>query len=312
MLLLTCLACLTFMTVHKAFAQESPVAGNSLAYHATRGAPLTLIDNSSPKFVTELETNFPSVLSMRNIDKALPYMVILRNDTAKTVRAYEIRWNDANPESDEAGELDILKATAITSPLELRWPAGNKSQDKSIRPGEERLVTPWSNIRRDELSDFDPSIARSQRTPTSPQGWKAHVDCVVYGDGSYFGPNRSRLLLAYFISRDAVHDEALAVLQALQRRPGDPELKAQLLQRVDIGASKSFSSNRAMALYKRARGVAAQEFSQILSGGRYRLVMATTRELVSTMPPREEFTPMDTPYRQAQFTVGNTTVQVRE
>jgi hypothetical protein len=184
-------------------------------------------------------------------------MVILRNDTPKTVRAYEIRWEAADPGADQWGGLEILKATAVTTPLELRWPGGNKSQDKSIRPGEERVVTPWSNVRRSELADFDPSIGQSLPTSMPQQNWKAHVDCVVYGDGSYNGPNQSRMLLTYLISRDAMHDEALTILHDLRVKPADPELKAQLSRRVDIGGSSSFSTKRAMAVYKHARAVAA-------------------------------------------------------
>ena len=132
------------------------------------------------------------------------------------------------------------------------------------------------------------------------------------GDGSFNGPNRSRLLLTYFITRDAQHDEALTILQHLRRKPGDPELKVQLARRTDIGGSPSFNANRAMTAYKRARAKAAQEFSQILMNGRYRAVRAMALELVSTMPPHEQFTSLAAPYRQAQFEVGEIKVRAEQ
>jgi len=301
------------MTIHQtARAQATAGSRGGLQYNGRPGEPLTFIDSSDPKFNTELETNFPGVLAMGSIEKAKPYMVILRNDTAKTVRAYEIRWEDANPSADASDGMDVLKTTAITTPLELRWPNGNKLQDKSIRPGEERLVTPWSNLRRDELSFFDPAFGQTLRTTATHQSWRAYVDCVIYGDGSFAGPNKSRLLLTYFITRDAQHDEALTILQRLRLKPNDPDLIQELSRRTDIGGSPSFSSNRAMAVYKHARAVAAQEFSQILQEGRYRAVRTMASELVSSMPPHEEFTRLAIPYRQAQFAVGDAKVKAEE
>jgi hypothetical protein len=249
---------------------------------------------------------------MESVETALPYMVILRNDTVKTVRAYEVRWEATETGSDQTSGLADLKATEITTPLELRWPNGNKVQDKSIRPGEERLVTPWSNVRHDELSFFNPSFGRTLRPAASLQGLKAHVDCVVYGDGSFYGPNKSRLLLTYFITRDAQHDEALTILQDLRSKPGDPDLKQRLSRRTDIGGSSSFNTDRAMAIYKHARAVAAQEFSQILGNGRYSAVKDMASELVSTMPPHEKFTQLAAPYRQVQFTIGEERVKAEE
>ena len=300
------------MIAPNAAISQEPQARGKLQYPSKPGEPVTLIDSSDPKFTSELETNFPGVLAMDSIDKALPFMVILRNDTVKTVRAYEVRWEDAEPGSDRSEGLDVLKATAITTPLELRWPAGNKSQDKSIRPGEERLVTPWSNIRRDELADFDPSIAQNLQTSVPHQSWKVHIDCAVYGDGSFNGPNQSRLLLTYFISRDALHDEALTILHRLRANPEDPGLAAQLSRRVDVGGSATLNDRRAMAIYKQARAVAAQEFSHILQDGGYSAVLDMASELVSSMAPHEAFTKLAAPYRQVQFTVGENKVRPEE
>jgi hypothetical protein len=310
---LTWIAMISLMIANNAgHAEDAPQPGGKLHYDAKRGEPLTLIDGSDPKFMAELDANFPGVVNMASIETALPYMVILRNDTAKTVRAYEIRWEDAQAGLDESAPIEVLKTTAVTTPLELRWPAGNKLEDKSIRPGEERLVTPWSNVRRDELSFFDPSFGQSLRPAAMRQGLKAHVDCVVYGDGSFNGPNQSRLLLTYFITRDAQHDEALTILRRLRLNPADPALKQQLARRTDIGGSPSFSGNRAMAVYKHARAVAAQEFAQILQDSRFQAVKAMTDELVSTMPPYEEFTRLAEPYRRAEFTIGEVKVRAEE
>lgn len=307
------LLCLLLTTaLQAAITQPAPSPNGTLKYRAKRGAPLTLIDNSDPRFTSELNVNFPGVLSMGSIETALPYMVILRNDTAKTVRAYEIRWEDSEGNSDQANGLVDLKATAVTTPLELRWPSGSKVQDKSIRPGEERLVTPWSNVRHDELAFFEPSFGQTLRPEASRRSLKAHVDCVVYGDGSLNGPNKSRLLLTYFITRDAQHDEALTIVQRLRAAPKDPKLKSELLRRRDIAGSPSFNSDRAMSTYKHARGAAAQEFFQLLQTGGYNAVLNMASELVSTMPPHERFTQMAAHYRQAQFKVGDVAVRAEE
>lgn len=57
---------------HAAFAQGAPATNGKLRYKARRGAPLTLIDSSDPRFTTELDANFPGVSSMESIETALP------------------------------------------------------------------------------------------------------------------------------------------------------------------------------------------------------------------------------------------------
>ena len=305
---LTFVSLLSLISIDKvALAQETPYPRGKLQYKAKPGIPLTLIDHSDPVFRTHLEANFPGLLSMKSIEAAMPYMVVIRNDTPKVVRAYEIRWN---PTDTKIEASETLRTTAVSTPLELRWPAGNKLQDKSLRPGEERLVTPWANVRRDETSFFDPTFAQTMPAILSPL--KASVDCVIYGDGSFHGPNQSRLLLTYFITRDAQHDEALTILQNLRRKPGDPDLKRNLARRIEIGGSSSFNGNRAMTIYKAGRAKAAQEFAEALKDGRYHSVRTLARDLVASMPPHENFTPLETIYRKAKFLVGDALVASEE
>ena len=278
----------------------------SLRYPTRRGEPLTILTPADPQFDKEMEDRFPDFLNSTAYDGSRPFLVILRNDTQRTVRAYEIVWHLQEPDADSASGYREreLRTFAITTPLELRNPGGLRGMDKSIPPGGERVVSPVFNGVSSDSDKFtffnDPEKLPQKGTYTSIT---PDLDCVVYGDGSFSGPNHSQLLLRYNVVRDAQHDEALSVLRMLRANPKNPQLKLALVTRQAIGADDTHPNNRALPLYLHARGRAAQEFDVMLESGGYERVHKVAEQLVKLMPPHEAFTSLGGAYHQADFEI---------
>jgi len=284
---------------------------HQLRYKAHEGEPLTLIEPTDPMFDAEVSVYFSDYETLPGFQQWKPFLVILRNDTQKTARAYEVIWHllsqDAN--TGDVSEEVFGRQSAITTPLEIRRPGGVWEGDKSIRPGEVRLLSPFFNGGKGQLADFN-FFHRSSELPNIGPGSviKPQLDCVVYGDGSIAGPNRTRLALRYFVTRDAQHDEALAVARRLRESPNAPELKSALAMRGRIGSSNRSSNNRALPVYIHSRAVAAQELDAILERDGYSKLKEVVEELVSLMPPHEQFTQLGGQYHRSTFEVNGVTV----
>src|SRR5579864_83270 len=284
----------------------------TLHYKARPGLPLTLITPSDPAFDNEMAAIFPRYLGLVKYPAMRPYLAILRNDSPRTARACEVIWRvqAANPDApDGVGEGTVGRQGALTTPLELRWPGGLGQSDKSIRPGEARLLSPFFNGGPADASVFgffnQPALLPD---PASFSLIHPELDCVVYGDGSFAGPNRTHLLLRYFVARDAQHDEALTILRGLRATPKDPRLKAGLERRMQIGARNKFPNTRVVPMYVHARAVAAQEFEEILQHDGYDQLQQVAQELVAFMPPHERFTSLGGHYHKTKFRMNGVLV----
>jgi hypothetical protein len=277
-----------------------------LRYKSSPGQPLTVITANDPGFDTEMALDFPDYLDRPNYAASKPLLVILRNDTPKTVRAYELFWHLQMPDDDAPNGMreHTLTNFAITTPLELRRPGGLRQLDKSIRPGEARLLSPLFNGGREDGAEFSLfNFAARLPDPSTYAAIKVDVDCVIYGDGSSAGLNRGRLRMRYFVARDAQHDEALSILRWLRAHPNDMQVRKLLDIRMKIGAANTHPNLKAVPTYIHARSIAAQEFEEILDRGGYSELQRTAEELVTLMPPHEKFTTLDGYYHRAKFVV---------
>lgn len=283
-----------------------------LHYRASRGRPLTIISPKDGSFESEMALYFPNFVGLPNYQAVKPFLVIARNDTERTARAYDIVWRLQVPDASAPGgtsEQKFSEQEAVVTPLELRHPAGISEVDKSIRPGERRLFSPFFN---GGPTDTDTFIVLNDPTRFPNAGSymevNASADCVVYGDGSFAGPNLSRVLLRYFITRDAQHDEALSILRSLRSSPTLPDLRRNLELRAQIGSSPNYLNDRAMPVYVRARGIAAGEFEKILLSEGVSKLQTTVNELVTIMPPHEMFTALGGTYHRIQFRLNGSLV----
>jgi hypothetical protein len=298
-------------------AAKKGVQHVQLNYKTHPGSLLTVITPDDSNFDDEMALDFPRYVRLKKYPAMRPYMVILRNDTDRTARAYDVVWHGQAADPNAPGSVvdTVLgEQGAITTPLEMRRPGGIWQNDKSIPPGGVRLLTPLFNGGPAEASSFGffHNMPAALPDPTTYSAIHAELDCVVYGNGSFAGPNRRRLLLRYFITRDAQHDEALAIVKRLRSTPKDPQLKAALDLRMKIGSSNTHPNRRAMPMYIHARAVAAQEFQQILLHEGHDQLRQTVEELVARMSPHERFTALGGVYHRKKFLVNGVSTSPKD
>lgn len=93
---------------------------------------------------------------------------------------------------------------------------------------------------------------------------RATIDGVVYRDGSFIRPNKTRIWQRYLAARDAEHDEALAALRLLNSSRAQIPLEEAMGQ--DISRARKEQGQYLVSMYIRDRGRTAQDIVRLLHG----------------------------------------------
>lgn len=192
--------------------QPAVRAASSASTPASETRPLTLIRPGDPDFDSALDANFPGFRQLDDYPTVRPLLALVRNDASHAAVAYTIRWNVQMPDgtSRQVGQNQFVQKHYTTA------------QDAiALAPGGMRLMSPLLVFDLKPGDPFGPHNFWSQllSTPMFAQAKGNPVTCtedvVIYDDGSYVGVDASLTSLRYQASRDAAHDEAVALLQFL-------------------------------------------------------------------------------------------------
>lgn len=146
-----------------------------------------------------------------------PLLMLIRNNSQHTIVAYSPEWD-----LKQGGE-EVPYVGLRMYPMAISGPECDFPRDREIRPGEEWLVG-WDNDfgpRIDEAggSDVDFSeTAKSQKRELSDViAVRAHLDAVIFDDGTLVGPDRHDLrgkFVLYVEDHQALYRSILASLHA--------------------------------------------------------------------------------------------------
>lgn len=225
-------------------------------------APLNAQDQTSSRsiiletpanlsFDSDVEQNFPGLTRIPQYDQIRPFLVLLTNQTALTAKAYAVRWKVSTAEGPEHVLDSLFVRTHFLIP----------SANHSLRPGEERLISPLFNLSPSEFQDH-PSFSEEFPSALYPHFSErmtitAQLDEVVYADGSFSGSNATRLLQLYRCSRNAEHDEAIEVLSLANSGADQVTLDKMLKTHMTRGFSAQGTSITALYIHARAEQAAA-------------------------------------------------------
>lgn len=212
------------------------------------GVSLRLINATNPAFDQILEGYFPGITSVEQYQSIRPFLVLLRNDSSLSAKAYAIHWDLTTSE----GSQHELTVSFIRRRLLM------PQAEHSIKPADVRLVSPLFNLTPRDYAD-NPYF--SSRYPAalypnfgSSMNVTSSLDGVVYSDGTFVGENRTKILQSYRCSRNAEHDETLAILSAVASE-NSTDLAALLRQHVQKGYSGDGSDIH--GVYRHARAESA-------------------------------------------------------
>lgn len=160
-------------------------------FYSPPGRPLALIRPGDAGFDRDMEAYFPQYAAEPNYQALRPYLVILQNNTNRTARAYDLRWQAQRAN----GAARYWSDQQIVSPLEMVW---SEHPRTAIPPDGMRLVAPFFDGGMTSDGWSNPAVFAALRpgAPGVPAGPFASVtsvlNCVIWGNGSSWGPCRSR------------------------------------------------------------------------------------------------------------------------
>ncbi len=258
--LLPCLVLIASLALSSAVFAQHGVA--HLRVRQTASQSLTLIKPTSPDFESTLDTYFPGLSEVDGYQQAIrPFLVIVRNDRSQPAAAYAIVWTEHYAD----GSVRSRRAVYVNRPL---LPRGAMTY---LPPGDIRLISPMFNVTPDEYERYSSPAQFSPASSFPPsQGLAsvdANVDGVVYTDGTFIGPDKTRVLQRYVMSKFAARDEALSALDLINSSTAPPLMIVGQLEKM---FSKEFQweleayQHTLLALYVKDRGSTAMDLRRIL------------------------------------------------
>jgi hypothetical protein len=237
-----------------------------LRVQQTASWSLTLTKPTDPYFESALDENFPGISAEDGYEQAIkPWLAIVENSTGLTAVAYAITWQAHYAD----GSSQPLQAVYLNRPL---MDAGAMT---FIPPGGVCLIAPTFNLTPAVYLGFQSSFAHAYPAGSFPasnglSSVDVNVDGVVYSDGSFIGPDVTRVLQRYVAARFAARDEALAVLNLIDASTAPQSVVVGQLQKVFSHQSQwgleamQANHHTLLAFYVRGRGNTAADFRRIL------------------------------------------------
>ena len=265
----------------------------SLAQTAAPPRPLTLIRPSDSGFDALLTANFPGLDNLDGYAVYRPFLVLLRNDTSHTVRAYMLQW-EARSFSGEPFRLQDLIERYSPAPAAERVALG---------PGEMRLVSDHFDVSPKEYQSqhqhnwvatmMAQAGANVRYSSADHNSVVAEVDAAVFDDGLCTGPDHHQVLMHYQRELDAEHDLADAVLRLLDQKAPEADVVAFLKAESDAAAVANQSLSGSAFVYAFYRGRQADRLLAEYRRGGIENVMARAWKV--TQHPRMQLSVLPQP-----------------
>jgi hypothetical protein len=219
--------------------------------------------------------------------------VIVRNDTSQGAKAYAIEWHVLDASGTTVTSfVRRHMATWLMLPAEARW----------IKPQDMRLIGPVLNVNPAEYQKYFAAntgvlaqIYQTHHLPLVPSGGsvQAGIDGVVFADGSFAGPNKLHLWERYVATRNAEHDEALAVFNLMKSGAPQAQVVHVLQRRANRAlAATYFPGDDVRTWYRQALGNSARDMLRILRHQGSNGLLTEVNTVANYHPPKGTFTNM--------------------
>lgn len=246
--------------------------------NADRG--VRVITPSDQDFNVVLTAHFPELTNDNTFGHIAPLSLIVGHHHGPTVRALSCVWSLQTA----SGSLDI-PLFYYTKPGAKRSRVESSGSISYLKSGDAVLLTPFGSWRKGyfkthQLPDW---IRLSQRhaekrflTKAVGDGANAtaRLDCIVFSDNYFIGPDIYRLALRLQVRRNAQHDEALSIARKAGELSSDKDLAKYLYDHatsprpVAKGCERLYWESRkqySLYLLKRFSNLDREKFLHILS-----------------------------------------------
>ncbi|MGH9775896.1 MAG: hypothetical protein ACRD50_13215 [Candidatus Acidiferrales bacterium] len=204
---------------------------------------LTLVRPGDGGFEQLLNDNYPGFENLDGYAAFRPYLVLLRNDTSHSARAYAIEWN-----IQSSSGLSHFRARSYFM-QEHNAPASMRG---AMAPGELRLISSLFDVSPTEYKKRADGIANVLSTFSSHPPYSSaniesvdvSVDAVIYDVGAYVGSDHFQLSMRYQCLRAAEHDVAESVLKLMDAKAPTADVVALLEHEVQAGRAANAGRGR--------------------------------------------------------------------
>jgi hypothetical protein len=261
-----CSVLATVCRVGSVIALLAGVSAESLAQSAA-GYELRLLQPGSAAF-DKLLNNAPSSLPVPRIAQSARLQgALLINDSAHQIVAFAVRWRVVHKD----GSVTESQQAVASEPEGGDVLTGRRPL---LTPGEHAFVVPGVQWTKD-LGQVS-AVAALPSTAAPGEAVAAALDCVLFDDGTFVGPNQSRLFERVLIERKGQFDEAAFIAQLLAEGKSDQAIRLALEGHIQRGRAVATEMKR--DFYHAARGRHALRMAVILeSDGRETLQAFTSR-----------------------------------
>jgi hypothetical protein len=238
------------------------------AANLSAGNLLAVVPVSNPSSAVSVNKLFPGLLSDPGFQKFLPMAFLVSNVSNKPIRAFSSRWTVTDLNGQH--QMDVMHyfhRRGERGAAGVYWGIkGNRTRFTGrvpvIKAGATRLVTPFFNwspsfykknnnpnwtqiLQRRSRPEVDLSELGSEGTSVTMM-----IGGAITHDGKSLGPYDQDLARVYRVTRNAEHDEALAVLTMVTAGASQAQIKEQLLFH---GSGLAFDIQPNSDLYYRVR-----------------------------------------------------------
>jgi len=171
-------------------------------------AGVEIIARGDPRFDPEARQIVGAKLDL--VKTLSPLLMLIKNNSQHTIVAYSPEWDL------KRGGEEIPWVALRAFPMAISGPECDVPHDRPIRPGEERLegMNSEVGIHPDDAS----TDAKYQAEDlTGVTAVKAHLDAVIFDNGTLIGPDRNNLpekFVPYVEDHQSLYRSILASLQA--------------------------------------------------------------------------------------------------
>jgi hypothetical protein len=173
---------------------------------------IRVVTESDTDFIPLLLSYYPGLSSLPDFNSRAHTLAILLNQGDQPVPAYSVQWNEQSSEGDSHPIATSMFIERHSLPSDL---------SKKMDVGSVRLISPLFNLSPNEYAS-NKDFAEFYKVTLLPRvipnmQLSITVDGVFLKDGSVAGSHADKLSAHYKCARNADHDEAIAVLAAMDQ-----------------------------------------------------------------------------------------------
>jgi hypothetical protein len=227
---------------------------------------VSAVSASDSNFQSAVESLYPGLQDDPVFQKIAPLTLLVTHQNGPGIRAYSVAWQITAP----AGAYETALFSYVSPGPASKGRSSSTlgyARQAILRAGQSRLITPffiWSptDYQRNPHPDWskvimplEPGRFLVSELPTAT-AVKVSLDGVVFSDWKITGPDKHNLARRLRSTRNASHDEGLAVYRLLQGGSADSTIVATL--QAHAFAARSSKREGPAYWYEQARRYQAQ------------------------------------------------------